>query len=177
MQLQDYTTPGVYENFLRRFDLKGRLKKSYALTNLTSCCVNSGATFGMGQDGRVVAIWNEWQLMAQRFAPSGAPRGEKFLIGKDLEDDPFQSDPAIAVADETFVVIWGEENRDGDGGGIFGRVFSATGTPLSNDLQINTTSEGWQYQPAIATAPGGPVVAVWVTYGGDVFARRLTSEP
>ena len=93
----------------------------------------------------------------------------------------FQENPLVAVVSGgAFVIIWLERGRDGDGYGIFGRVFSNAGTPLSNDFQVNTTTQGWQYQPAIASSPGGPVVAVWSSYesgGSDIFARLLTSEP
>jgi hypothetical protein len=176
VQLQDFSAPDLYENYLNRYDSKGKPKKSYALSDPLFCCVDtSGASLGMGQDGSLVAAWSEWQLMAQRFAPNGAPRGTTFLVGKDSGDDPKQENPSVAlVAGGTSVIVWEETDRDGDGGGIFGRVFAADGTPLSDDLQINTTTAGWQYQSAIAAARQGPVVVVWVTYGGDVFARLLT---
>jgi hypothetical protein len=180
VQLQDLTTPGISRNYLKRFDAKGKPKKSYALSDPVSCCVNSsGASFGMGPDGSVVATWSQWQLIARRFAPDGAPRGKRFLVGKDLDDDPKQEGPAVAVvAGGISVIVWEEaEDRDGDGRGIFGRVFSAAGMPLSDDLQINTTSAGSQYQPAIASARQGSVVVVWTTYSGGVFARLLTPEP
>ena len=183
VQLQDFTSPDLYENYLRRYDSKGKLKKAYALSDPLFCCVDTpGAALGMGQDGSVVAAWSDqWAVvMAQRFTAKGDPRGETFRISE--EEDFIQEDPRVAVVSGgTFVIAWMEKERDGDGGGIFGRVFSAAGKPLSDDLQINTTTAGWQYQPAIAAAPGGPVVAVWVSYGSDgssrVFARRLTSEP
>jgi hypothetical protein len=177
VQLQDFTAPDLYENSLTRFDSKGRPKRFHALSDPVLCCVDSaGASLGMAKDGSLVATWSEWDLMAWRFAPNGAPRGEKFLVSKNPEN--FPRDPAVAlVAGGSFVIIWEETDRDGDGGGIFGRVFAAAGTPLSDDLQINTTSAGWQYQPAIAAAPQGPVVVVWVTYGGSVLARLLAPEP
>lgn len=136
------------------------------------------ASLAMGKDGSLVAAWSEWQLMAQRFAPGGTPRGKAFPVSSDLEDEFRQVDPAVApAADGSFVILWEEENRDGDGGGVFGRVFSAAGTPLADDFQINATSAGWQYQSAIASAPQGPVVVVWSTYLGGIFARLLEPAP
>lgn len=82
------------------------------------------------------------------------------------------------LSDGAFVIIWLEMGCDGDGYGIFGRVFSSAGTPLSNDFQVNTTSESWQNEPAIASSPGGHVVVVWLSYeSGNIFARLLASKP
>jgi hypothetical protein len=180
VQLQDLNLPDTYDNYLNRYDRKGKPKKHYALSEPLFCCVDTpGASLGMGKDGNLVAAWNgEWSvIMAQRFAANGDPRGAKFRVS--TEEDFIQEDPCVAIASGgTSVIVWMEKERDGDGGGIFGRAFSADGTPLSNDFQINTTSAGWQYQPAVATAPGGPVVVVWVSYSsGAVFARLLTSGP
>ena len=179
VQLQDYIAPDLYNNYLRRYDSKAHQKKQVQLSDPLYCCVDtSGASLGAGQDGSLVAAWSEWQLMAQRFAPGGAPRGKAFPVSSDPEDEFRQVDPAVALAaDGSFVILWEEENRDGEGGGVFGRVFSAGGTPLSDDFQINATSAGWQYQSAIASAPQGPVVVVWSTYLGGIFARLLEPAP
>ena len=117
--------------------------------------------------------------MAQRFAPDGTPRGEKFQVGR-RGAYLRQIYPAAAlVAGGTFVIVWQEDDRDGDKEGVFGRVFSANGRPLSNDFQVSTTSEGYQYGLSIAAARQGPVVAVWTQFdsGGqyEVFARLLSS--
>jgi hypothetical protein len=177
VQLQDLALPDVYQNYVRRFSSKGKLKKSFTLSHPVFCCVNApGAFLDMGVDGSIVAAWSEWELMARRFAPNGAPRGPAFLVSKTSESR--QEAPAVVLmTGGTSVIVWEERDRDGDGGGIFGRAFAANGAPLSDDFQVNSTSAGWQYQSAIAAANQGPVVVVWVTYLGDVFARLLAPEP
>ncbi len=84
---------------------------------------------------------------------------------------------SIAVGEGgTFVITWVDWGRDGDESGVFGRAFAADGSPLSDDFQINTTDAGSQNRAAIAAAPQGSMVAVWLTFGGDVFARLLAPE-
>jgi hypothetical protein len=96
------------------------------------------------------------------------------------EREFFQDHPAAALqAGGHFVVAWTEEDRDGDGRGIFGRAFSVRGTARTEDFQINTTTAGDQYDPAIAAPRQGPAVVVWtqslVPNGRtDIFARVLS---
>ena len=138
------------------------------------------ASLAMGKDGSLVATWSDYDLEAQRFAPDGKPRGDWFRLAN--EQVSYQYEPQAALqAGGTFVIAWTEEDRDGDGYGIFGRAFAAIGTPRTQDFQINTTTEGNQYHPAIAAGRQGPAVVVWVSepipYGrSDIFARVLSPE-
>ncbi|HYU32071.1 MAG TPA: hypothetical protein VEW48_07900 [Thermoanaerobaculia bacterium] len=138
------------------------------------------ASLAMGKDGSLVATWSDYDIEAQRFAPDGKPRGDWFRLAQ--EQVSYQYEPHAALqAGGTFVIAWTEEDRDGDGYGIFGRAFAAIGTPRTQDFQINTTTEGNQYHPAIAAGRQGPAVVVWVQepipYGrSDIFARVLSPE-
>ncbi len=137
-----------------------------------------GASLAMGKDGSLVATWSDYDVEGQRFAPDGRPRGPYFRLSR--EQESYQYDPAVALqAGGHFVVAWTGEDRDGDGLGIFGRAFSVRGTARTEDFQINTTTAGDQYDPAIAAPRQGPAVVVWtrslVPNGRtDIFARVLS---
>jgi len=137
-----------------------------------------GSSLAMGKDGSLVATWSDSDVQAQRFAPDGRPRGPYFRLSR--EQVSYQDDPVAALqAGGHFVVAWTEEDRDGDGRGIFGRAFSVRGTARTEDFQINTTTAGDQYDPAIAAPRKGPAVVVWtqslVENGRtDIFARVLS---
>ena len=79
------------------------------------------------------------------------------------------------------LVVWQAEGyADGSEHGIFGRRFSADGTPLGDDFQINTFTAGRQNTPSIAAVSDGFVVA-WQSRGQDgdgfaVVAQRLNAE-
>jgi hypothetical protein len=157
-----------------------------ALQSLGSIfCGNSipggtSASLAMGKDGSLVATWSDGDVQAQRFAPDGTPRGNWFRLSQ--EQVSYQYNPAAALqAGGTFVIVWTEEDRDGEGRGIFGRAFAAHGTPRTRDFRINVTTAGDQYDPAIAAGRNGPAVVVWVQSlvpdgRTDIFARVLSPD-
>jgi hypothetical protein len=138
------------------------------------------ASLAMGKDGSLVSAWSDGDVQAQRFAPGGSPRGDWFRIGAQAVS--YQYNPAVALqAGGTFTIAWTEEDRDGEGRGVFGRSFAANGTPRTQDFQINVTTEGDQSNPAIAAGRQGPAVVVWTQVletneGSGIFARVLSPE-
>ena len=136
------------------------------------------ASLAVGKDGSLVATWSDFDVQAQRFAPDGTPRGQTFELSRDQVSNQYE--PAAALqAGGQFVAAWTEEDRDGDGRGIFGRAFAANGTARTQVFRINTTTAGDQYDPAIAAPREGPAVVVWtrslVANGRtDIFARVLS---
>jgi large repetitive protein len=140
-----------------------------------------GSSLAMGKDGSLVATWSDFSVQAQRFAPDGTPRGQSFGVSTGTEG---QSDASVALqAGGSFVIAWTERSgRDGDGSGIFGRAFAPNGIPRTQDFQINVTTTGDQFDPAIAAARQGPIIVVWsqqLTFDGpsDIFARVLSAKP
>ncbi len=83
---------------------------------------------------------------------------------------------AAALPGGGFVTAWQDEaGRDGSGFGIFGRLLATDGTPLWRDFQIDATSAGNQFQPSVASGPGGAVV-VWLSGSATtVYARRVSA--
>lgn len=177
--VHDYDGAACVFTFLMRVPPSGPRESE----NLAQCA-NSDAVYSslaMGRDGSLVATWTSFDLLAQRFAPDGTPRGEPFRVNKTQGN--FQSDPGVALqAGGSFVIVWAEDERDGDERGIFGRAFAANGMPRTPDFRINTTTAGDQHEPAIAAARQGPVVVVWTQRRSgesrsDVFARVLAAQP
>ena len=86
--------------------------------------------------------------------------------------------PARAVArnsNGTFVVVWSDDGyftdgRDGDGLGVFARLYDATGAPVGSDIQVNSYTTHSQHSAAVATLPGGGFVIVWQS--GDEFETQ-----
>ena len=89
--------------------------------------------------------------------------------------------PVVAVrAGDGFVIAWTSYLQDGDSGGVFARRFDAGGTALGGEFEVNTTTAGMQYKPAVASDSAGNFVVAWASQVGpgqytDVFARRYDS--
>ncbi len=93
-------------------------------------------------------------------------------------DRHHQTHPAVAMNDAgDFVVVWRSHVADGRGGGVFARRFDPDGTALGDEFKANLSDvdvDNWS--PAVAIAPGGDFVVVWVADREgdcDVVARRF----
>ena len=95
-----------------------------------------------------------------------------------------QVEPAVAMdADGDFVVVWtDEEGHDGDGKGIYARVYNASGVPQSDEFLVATNTLGDQKSPAVAMDAAGNFVVLWAsrdeTYVNvhDIYARRFQPD-
>lgn len=116
-------------------------------------------------------------VFARAFAPDGAPLGPEFLVNTYLPG--CQQNPDVAAApDGSFTVVWQSEGQDGNGSGVFFRRFSAAGTALTAETQVNSTTAGDQRAPRVAHDVTGSFVIAWESFGQDgdgwgVVARRF----
>jgi hypothetical protein len=89
--------------------------------------------------------------------------------------------PAVAMGQDSKVMAVWHGPTDGDGLGIFARLFNAACAPLGGEFQVNTTTTGYQYTPAIASDPAGnSFVVVWASSttetDADIRAQRFDSN-
>lgn len=122
--------------------------------------------------GFVVAFAAAGDVFYQRFSADGEP--------SDASAQPIadpggaRSVPAVGAAgDDSFLVAWAEDNADGMGSGVRGRVVNAAGTPVDDPFTVNTTLAGDQTRPAVAGSSAAFVVAF--ESAGSVRARGFTS--
>lgn len=71
-------------------------------------------------------------------------------------------DSVAAHPDGTYTIVFSDGGFDSSGWGIYARRFSATGTPLGNQFRINSTVDGDQVFPSIATNQDGKSLIVWL---------------
>jgi len=79
-----------------------------------------------------------------------------------------------------YVVVWEDGGADGDSGGVFGRRFDRTGTPVGDDFFVNTYVALRQGSPRVAASADGGFVVVWEGdiqdgHGYGVFGQRFDS--
>jgi len=117
------------------------------------------------------------EVLARRYDSNGAPLGDEFPVN--LFTSGVQSPSGIAMSPKGFVVTWrgdGEEGR-----GVFGRRFNAAGQPMTDDIQVNTTSPvvGDFISPDVAMNAAGDFVVVWAEGDFDdglAMGRRFASS-
>jgi hypothetical protein len=153
-----------------------------------------GPSLAVAADGRFAITWTDWAgdqdrdpglswedqnftgVMIRFYAADGTPLGPGRSVNAFL---PGEQGGAAVSALQTggFLMLWTSgANQDGDGLGIFGRVFGADGKTRGRELRINLNRKGSQFGPALSVAPNGKGAAVWTGLDGDkygVFARLI----
>jgi len=94
----------------------------------------------------------------------------------EINMDNFHNPDAIAtLAGGGFVITWSSLGKDGSGYGVYARLFDETGTAISGEIAVNTTTQGSQDSSVITALANGGFVVAWDGRGtGDtsgVFAR------
>jgi hypothetical protein len=120
-----------------------------------------------GQDGSLDGIF------AQRYDKTGAPQGFEFQVN--TYTTSYQNSPAVAMdAAGDFVVTWMSYGQDGDRWGIYAQRYDKTGAPQGSEFQVNTTTTGDQYYPAVAMDAAGDFVVAWsyLNTKGEIFVGR-----
>ncbi|MBI3469401.1 MAG: choice-of-anchor D domain-containing protein [Planctomycetes bacterium] len=141
---------------------------------------------GMDADGDFVVVWqSEGQdgdgagIFAQMYSAAGAPLGGELHVNTTTADD--QAHPSVAMdPNGDFVVAWQSYAQDGFAYGVFARRFNALGVPQGAEFQVNTFTDDWQHEPAVAMDDAGNFVVVWQSYfqdgdGYGVYAQRYNA--
>jgi hypothetical protein len=144
----------------------------------------SAPVIGMAAGGSFVVIWesntqdgDDFGVFGQRYDAAGVPVGGEFRVNTYTTNA--QRRPAMAMnARGEFVVVWESYGaQDGDGQGIFGQRFDASGQRRGGEFQVNTYTTSNEIRPAVALGPGGTFVVAWHHYDFPsnyaIFAQRF----
>jgi len=175
---------GIAGLYARRFDADGNPREDEFQVN-TEWGPHGHPDVAMGPPGNFVVVSeNYWidpvssSVTARAFDLSGEPLGPEFMVNQHTDD--FQGAPKVGIDSlGRFAAVWQSWGQDGDGFGIYARLFDSLGTPLGPEFRVNTYTGGDQTQPAVAMEVGGDFVVVWTSFGQDgdrtgVYAQRLS---
>jgi hypothetical protein len=125
--------------------------------------------------GNVVVVWDTWtdtddrEVMARLFGPDGTPRTQEFMVNTTVAYS--QAKPAVKFfSDGSFVIVWESWKQDSStpaGYGVYGRRFSATGTPENGEFAVNTTVADYQWYADVETFDDNSFVVVWCSWEQD----------
>jgi hypothetical protein len=131
--------------------------------------------------GGFVVTWyggSPFKIYGQLYSSTGSPIGSEFQINTNIASDSY---PAVAALEGgSFVVTW----QSGIGPyNIKGQLYSATGSPICSEFQINTNTAS-NYEPDVAALVGGGFVVTWhggaspiKIYGQLLSEAAPTSQP
>jgi len=115
------------------------------------------------------------------FDADGTPLTSAFLVNSNTTGNQGESEVSINPATGEFVVVWQSDGQDGSSWGVYGQRFTADGTPVGGEFQVNTHTEGDQSNPMVAMDADGDFVVVWQSNGQDgsswgVYGQRYASD-
>ena len=179
---------GGFGSYGQRFNGAGVAQGSEFRVNTTTDGDQDYPSIAMAANGDFVVAWSSqnqdgggWGTYAQRYSAAGVAQGGEFLVNTTTSGD--QDFPTVAMdSGGNFLVSWESQNQDSSGSwGVYGRLYDKTGTALSGEMLINTTTSGTQDFPSVAWN-GSQAVYVWEGNGtgdstGIFFQRVNTTGP
>ena len=121
-------------------------------------------------------------IFARRFNSAGVGQAIEFQVN--LRTTGAQHFPQIAADDSgDFVVTWESVNQDGSYEGVFARGFSASGSAVGGEFQVNAYSVFSQGEQSVGWDSDGDFVIAWRNEADQdgnasgVFAQRFSLLP
>ncbi|ESQ87280.1 hypothetical protein ABAC460_19855 [Asticcacaulis sp. AC460] len=120
---------------------------------------------GDGDTGGKFAAYGFESVSAGSGLMQAAPTGE-FQVNTYTTGT--QARPSVAAdSDGDFVVVWHSNLQDGNGNGIFGQRFNASGVAQGSEFRANTYTTSAQQNPDAAMDSDGDFVVVWDAAGNQ----------
>ena len=147
------------------------------------------STIAVDSGGNILTVWasrrqeaGTYGVFAQRLDPLGRPLGTELHVNQHLPST--QDEPAVDfAADGTAWIVWRSFAQDGDQSGIYLRRFGVAGGhfgPLGDEVRVNLTTTGDQFQPAVRTTGHGGALIAWVSVHGKkepgIIARHFRPD-
>lgn len=165
----DGSLDGDAEGLYGQIYLGGSVKKGPEfMVNTFTADGQKDASMAAASTGAFVVAWtSEGQdngigngVYANRYLDTGAATGE-FLVNTELNGQQEKPDVGF-FSDGRFVIVWQSyPGQDGDGSGVFGQIYSATGAKIGSEFQVNQITPGQQSTPRVAVLPNDTFVVVW----------------
>lgn len=168
----------------RRTDAQGNPLGGEFVVNTTVRAANLNPVVSVAEDGSFVVAWDAlgnpadrhgWGAFTRVFSADGTPRSGEILVSSSIAGP--QRDLSVAGLNSgLFVVSWSGSGQ-GVHQSVFGRVFDASGDPVSGVVRLSDYVRGGQHDVSVVALPDGGFQAVWSGRGaGDwsgIYSRRF----
>lgn len=192
---------GGLDVFARRFDAAGNaLGAEFQVNTSKDEDVEAAmgdqmyATVAMNANGSFVVTWTDTDstdgstdVYARAYGDRGIALGDQIRVNSTVAND--QKYTSVAMnASGGFVVTWSSQGQDGDGWGIYGQRFDASGNKVDADgnlaeseFQISQTTTGDQQLARLAMDGDGNFTVVWQSENhdgssGSIVARQFNAS-
>ena len=170
--------------FGRRFNASGVALASEFRVNTYTTSNQGSPRVASDPNGNFVVVWwsphdgSGYGAFGRRFNASGVAQGNEFQLNSYTTGNQYAHGVAVD-ASGSFVVVWMGQGQDGDGYGVFGQRFNASGVSQGSEFRVNTYTTGSQGDASVASDANGNFVVVWdsvyQSYSG-AFGRRFNAS-
>lgn len=154
------------------------------LVNTYTTSAQQSSSIAIDSDGDFVLVWESekdgsiFGVYGQRYNASGIAQGSEFQVN--TYTTSVQGKPSVAMdSDGDFVVVWQSYNQDGNGYGIYGQRYNASGITQGGEFRINTFTTDEQNNPSVAMDSDGDFVVTWQSSSQDgnesVYGQRYNA--
>ncbi len=157
------------------------------LVNSTTVKAQTDPAVAINSSGDFVITWDSWDqdggdrgVYMRKFSSSGAILTNETLVNQTTAYS--QAKPRVKYfADGRYIIVWESFKQDGDGYGVYGRIFNADDSPAANEFQVNTNTVDYQWYADVETFDDNSFVVVWCSweqdgYDGGIYFQRFNSS-
>jgi Ca2+-binding RTX toxin-like protein len=167
---QDGSGFGIYA---RRFGADGVALGGEVLINVATAGNQTNPSITRLADGSLIVAWSSdtgTNIYARRLLADGTPTGSEFQLNANHSAANVQSEVEVkALPDGGFVAVWRSDVQDGSLGGVYARIFTADGTPATEEFRVNTTTANSQELPSVTILSDGRIAFIWQSPDGSGF--------
>lgn len=154
----------------------------------STTAASSQHDLAIDEEGNTVVVWyqhngTDQDTYFRLFDSSGTPIGTETIATSNTSGDQFNSSVAADEAGNFVIAFTGYNSVSGTWD-IFVRAFQPDGTPIGNDVVVNTTTSGVDNSPKVALDYNGPFnssrfVVSWTHHNGsdlDTYYRLMNVD-
>ena len=175
-----YQGISAHEIFAQRYDAAGVPQGGEFRVNAYTTHVQNRPAVAMDPSGNFVVVWSgrnagdfDGGIAGRLFDAAGNPLGGDFVVNTYTTGG--QGSAAVAMdAIGRFTVAWTSFTQDGSDHGVFAQRFAANAAKAGPEFRVNSTTAGYQNEPAVAARSNGDFVFAWNSPDGNgtgTFAR------
>jgi hypothetical protein len=175
----------------QRFNAAGMAQGSEFQVNTYTTDEQRHPSVTMDADGDFVVVWESvgssgtdtasYSIQGQRYNAAGAAQGSQFQVNTYTTNN--QRHPSVAMdADGDFVVAWqsnGSSGTDTSNTSIQGQRYTAAGSAVGSQFQVNTYTTSFQVYSSVAMDADGDFAVVWMSFGSggtDTSAESIQAQ-
>ena len=184
---ESYGQDGSYNGvFVQSFDSSGNPVGDEHMANTFTTSWQEDPDIALLSDGSFVVVWDSdgqdgslRGIFGRRFDSAGLPDGDEFPVNDTAAGD--QNDAVVAAsADGGFLVAWETHPVGMPFEDLVARRFDGSGSPLGDEMPLNTFTLNDQEDVDLASDAAGNFVVTWESGGQDgsyesIVAVRLDS--